>query len=72
MFSNPLVKEITVVLVLKLAFITALWFAFFRGAPEPLLPITEIDRSEKGPATELRASPTAVHSTMHIIRGNPA
>ncbi|WP_127478237.1 cytochrome oxidase putative small subunit CydP [Sulfurivermis fontis] len=30
MFSNPLVREIAVVLVIKLIFIYALWFAFFR------------------------------------------
>ncbi|GAB4302287.1 MAG: hypothetical protein Kow0096_23650 [Thiohalomonadaceae bacterium] len=30
MFSNPLVREIAVVLVIKLMFIYALWFAFFR------------------------------------------
>lgn len=29
MFSNPLVREIAVVLVIKLVFIYALWFAFF-------------------------------------------
>jgi len=29
-FSNPLVREIAVVLVIKLVFIYALWFAFFR------------------------------------------
>ncbi len=31
MFSNPLVREIAVVLAIKLVFIYALWFAFFRA-----------------------------------------
>lgn len=35
MFTNPLVREIAVVLVIKLVFIYALWFAFFRPGEVP-------------------------------------
>lgn len=31
LFSQPLVREIAVVLVVKLVLLTALWFAFFRN-----------------------------------------
>lgn len=31
MFSNPLVRELAVVLAIKLVFISTLWFAFFRA-----------------------------------------
>lgn len=40
MFSNPMVREISVVLAIKLVFIYALWFAFFRGG-ETHIPVGE-------------------------------
>lgn len=72
MFSHPLVREIAVVMVVKLAFIAALWFAFFRGAPEPRLPVTDVVRVSASAPETVIVPPTKPKPTMHITRGNPA
>jgi len=55
MFSNRLVREIAVVLVLKLAFLYGLWLLFFHAPPPPPLSAEAVGQAlldaGPGPAT---------------------
>jgi len=51
MFSNRLVREITFVLLLKLAFIYGLWFLFFRAPTQPPLSAEAVGQALLNPGT---------------------
>ena len=57
--GNALVRELTVVLIVKVILLAGLWFAFFRGPSDSVQPVAD------GVATAIFGVPAASQAPLH-------